>query len=134
MATLPAFATTAATVPPIDEVLVTVKRRASSVSDISMPVSFVSGEDVQAQKILTDALSAKSGVFLQQTTPGQGAAVVRGLKGSAVLHLVDGIRLNNAIFRSAPTQYLALVPTTGIERLEVIRGTPTSLSSKEQST
>jgi hemoglobin/transferrin/lactoferrin receptor protein len=127
VATLPAFATTAVTVPPIDEVLVTVKRRASSLRDISMPVSLVAGEDVQTQKILTDALSAISGVFLQQTTPGQGAAIVRGLKGSAVLHLVDGIRLNNAIFRSAPTQYLALVPTSGIERLEVIRGTPTSL-------
>ena len=127
MATLPAFATTAATIAPIDEVVVTVMRRASSLHDISMPVSLVAGEEVQSQKILTDALSARSGVFLQQTTPGQGAAVVRGLKGSAVLHMVDGIRLNNAIFRSAPTQYLALVPTSGIERLEVIRGTPTSL-------
>ena len=38
------------------------------------------------------------GVFLQQTTPGQGAAIVRGLKGSSILHLVDGMRLNNAIF------------------------------------
>ena len=28
------------------------------------------------------------GVFLQQTTPGQGAAIIRGLKGSEVLHLV----------------------------------------------
>ena len=35
--------------------------------------------------------------------------------------------LNNAIFRSAPTQYFALVPVTSVERIEVLRGTPTSL-------
>ena len=37
------------------------------------------------------------------------------------------MRLNNAIFRSAPTQYLALVPTSAVERVELLRGTPTSL-------
>ena len=67
------------------------------------------------------------GVYLQQTTPGQGAAIIRGLKGSSILHLVDGIRVNNAIFRSAPTQYFALVPTSAVERIEVLRGTPASL-------
>ena len=63
---------------------------------------------------LEQPLTAGSpGVFLQQTTPGQGAAIIRGLKGSEVLHLVDGFRLNNAIFRNAPTQYLALVAPGG---------------------
>ena len=67
------------------------------------------------------------GVFLQQTTPGQGAAIIRGLKGSEVLHLVDGFRLNNAIFRNAPTQYLALVAPGGVDRIEIVRGAPASL-------
>ena len=44
-----------------------------------------------------------------------------------MLHLVDGMPLSNAIFRSAPTPYLALVPNTAVERVEVIRGTPASL-------
>ena len=112
---------------PIDEVMVTVKRRATSMHDVSAAVSLVSQEQLLQQKLTTDVLLEKTGVFLQQTTPGQGAAIVRGVKGSAVLHLVDGIRLNNAIFRSAPTQYLALVPSSGLQRVEVIRGTQTSL-------
>jgi outer membrane receptor for ferrienterochelin and colicin len=90
-------------------------------------VTIVDGSFVQGQKLTTDALAANVGTFLQQTTPGQGAAIVRGLYGSSVLHLVDNIRLNNAIFRSAPTQYLALVPTIAIERLEILRGTSASL-------
>lgn len=95
--------------------------------EVSVPVSLVSDEQLLLQKLTTDVLLEKTGVFLQQTTPGQGAAIVRGVKGSAVLHLVDGMRLNNAIFRSAPTQYLALVPSSALQRVEIIRGTQTSL-------
>ena len=119
--------TTAANNNEIDEVVVTATRRAISSEQVSSGLTVVSEEHLVAQKLVTDALASNVGVFLQQTTPGQGAAIIRGLKGSAILHLVDGMRLNKAIFRSAPTQYLALVPVTAIERIEVLRGTPTSL-------
>ena len=111
----------------IDEVLVTATRRTVSAAEISSALSLISDDAVRTQKLVTDALDANVGVFLQQTTPGQGAAIIRGLKGSSVLHLVDGVRLNNAIFRSAPTQYFALVPSSAVERIEVLRGTPASL-------
>ena len=111
----------------IDEVVVTATRRAVSSAEVSSGLTVLGREKVRAEKLVTDALASNVGVFLQQTTPGQGAPVIRGLKGSSILHLVDGLRLNNAIFRSAPTQYFALVPVTSVERVEVLRGTPTSL-------
>jgi outer membrane receptor protein involved in Fe transport len=111
----------------IDEVLVTATRRTASATEISSGLTLVSDASVLQQKLVTDALDTVVGVYLQQTTPGQGAAIVRGLKGSSILHLVDGMRLNNAIFRSAPTQYFALVPVSAVERIEVLRGTPASL-------
>ena len=111
----------------IDEVMVTATRRPVISSSIPAGLTLLDGETVKAQKLVTDALASGVGVNLQQTTPGQGAAIIRGLKGSSILHLVDGLRLNNAIFRSAPTQYLALVPATAMERVEILRGTPASL-------
>lgn len=111
----------------LDEVVVSATRRAAATSEISAAISVVDANRARTQKLVTDALASSPGVFLQQTTPGQGAAIIRGLKGSSILHLVDGVRLNNAIFRSAPTQYLALVPVTAVERIEALRGTPTSL-------
>ena len=111
----------------IEEVLVTATRRVISSEDVSSGLTLVTLEQIQTQKLVTDSLASNVGVFLQQTTPGQGAAIIRGLKGSSILHLVDGVRLNNAIFRSAPTQYFSLVPISAVERVEVLRGTPTSL-------
>ena len=111
----------------IDEILVTATRRHVAADEVSAAVSLIDADAVRGQKLITDALNNSPGVFLQQTTPGHVAVIVRGLKGSSILHLVDGLRLNNAIFRSAPTQYLALIPVSVVERIEVLRGTPASL-------
>ncbi len=112
---------------PLDDVVVSAVRRTVTASTVSAAISVVGADEVRTALLVTDALENAAGVFVQQTTPGQGAAVVRGLKGSAILHLVDGMRLNNAIFRDAPTQYLSLVPASAVERIEALRGTPASL-------
>jgi len=127
MAAAAAPLTSAADDSEIDEIVVMATRRAVSSEEISSGLTVLGRESVAAEKLVTDALASSVGVYLQQTTPGQGAPIIRGLKGSSILHLVDGMRLNNAIFRSAPTQYFALVPVTSVERIEVLRGTPTSL-------
>ncbi len=116
---------------PVDEITVLATRRPVSVDEVSAAITTVAGEEVIDHKLTTDALASLVGVSLQQTTPGQGAVIIRGLKGSAVLHLVDGMRLSNAMFRTAPTPWFALVPATSVERLEVVRGTPASLYGSE---
>lgn len=72
-------------------------------------------------------LRGATGAFVQQTTPGQSAVIVRGMKGSEVLHLVDGFRLNSTIFRNAPNQYFSLVDGQALERIELVRGANASL-------
>jgi len=64
---------------------------------------------------------------MQQTTPGQGVVILRGLKGSEVLNVVDGFRLNNAIFRNAPNQCVTLVDSQSLSRIEIVRGPMSAL-------
>ncbi|MFQ6005505.1 MAG: TonB-dependent receptor plug domain-containing protein [Woeseia sp.] len=111
----------------IEEIQVTAARRPAAVSDVSAALTLITSAEVRSSKLTTDALASRTGVYLQQTTPGQGAAIIRGLKGSEILHIVDGLRLNNAIFRNAPTQYLALVSPGFVDRIEVLRGASASL-------
>jgi outer membrane receptor protein involved in Fe transport len=115
----------------LDEIVIVAGRRAVDTKDVAAAVSSVGRDAVTQQKIVTDALQSLVGVVVQQTTPGQGAAIIRGLKGSAILHLVDGMRLSNAMFRTAPTPWFALVPASSVERIEVLRGTPASLYGSE---
>jgi hemoglobin/transferrin/lactoferrin receptor protein len=115
----------------LEQVIVTATRRSIDMTEVAAAISTVDSETAISHKLTTDALQSLPGVYLQQTTPGQGAAIIRGLKGSAILHLVDGMRLSNAMFRTAPTPWFALVPATSVERLEVVRGTPASLYGSE---
>lgn len=113
----------------IEEIFVTATRNADTSSDVVNAVSVVDEQRLEELQpaLVTDALQGAPGVFVQQTTPGQGTAIVRGLKGSEILHLVDGMRLNNALFRNAPNQYLALVDPWIVDRAEVVRGPLSSL-------
>ena len=90
----------------MESVVVTATRTEESVLDVAEAISVVGAEDVSrlAPELLAEMLRGVPGAFFQQTTPGQGIPIIRGLKGSQVLHLVDGMRPNNAYVRNAPTQ------------------------------
>jgi outer membrane receptor protein involved in Fe transport len=111
------------------EIQVTATRRAEAMLEVPVAVTVVGRDELRTLGAQTamDALHGETGTFVQQTTPGQAVVIVRGLKGSEVLHLVDGFRLNNAIFRNAPTQYIALVDSQMLERIEVVRGPMSAL-------
>ncbi|MFQ5983106.1 MAG: hypothetical protein ACE5KS_07010, partial [Woeseiaceae bacterium] len=55
----------------IEEIQVTATRRPTEVSDVSAALTLISSEAIRGVKLTTDALASQTGVFLQQTTPGQ---------------------------------------------------------------
>ena len=114
---------------PLADMQVTATRVQRLIYDVSQAVTLVDRAEIEREspQVLAEALRGRVGTFFQQTTPGQGAAIIRGLKGSQILHLVDGFRLNNAFFRSAPNQYLALVDPYAVGQTEVIRGSAGTL-------
>ncbi|MCB9525890.1 MAG: TonB-dependent receptor [Myxococcales bacterium] len=69
-----------------------------------------------------DALRYVPGTFVQQTGHGQGSPYIRGRTGQQVLLLFDGLRINNALFRQGPNQYLFTVDSRTVETLDVVRG------------
>lgn len=113
----------------IEYVQVTATRRAERDFDVAAALSQIDDASIrsEAPDVLAEMLRGLPGTFFQQTTPGQGIPIIRGLKGSQVLHLVDGIRLNNAFFRDAPNQYLGLVDAYSTRKIEVVRGSAGSL-------
>lgn len=103
---------------------VTASKTATTTNDSATAVSVVTRDEIKNKPntLLPDLLRQESGVYIQQTTPGQAVPIIRGLKGSQNVHLVDGMRLNTAFFRNAPNQYLALVDSFMTEQIEVVRG------------
>ncbi len=113
----------------LETVQVTATRRAESTFDVPVATEVIDRDEIRAAapQTVMDALRGRAGAYVQQTTPGQGVVILRGLKGSEVLHVVDGFRLNNAIFRNAPNQYVALVDSQSLARIEAVRGPMSAL-------
>jgi len=75
-----------------------------------------------ALRTLGDLLDQVPGIHLQKTAHGQFSPYIRGMTGFRTLVLVDGIRLNNAIYRSGPNPYLGLVDPLALTGTEVVFG------------
>ena len=75
-----------------------------------------------APRTAPEALTGTTGVWLQKTNHGGGSPFLRGLTGQQTLLMIDGIRLNNATFRSGHNQYLHLIDPQTIRQIEVLRG------------
>ena len=69
-----------------------------------------------------DVLLNTGSVFVQKSQQGGGSPVIRGFEASRVQLNIDGIRYNNAIFRSGHLQNVVAVDANGLERMEVLNG------------
>ncbi|MBU6325010.1 MAG: TonB-dependent receptor plug domain-containing protein [Bacteroidetes bacterium] len=79
---------------------------------INMPLS----------RTLPESLQGISGLYVQRTNLGGGSVFMRGLTGNQVLIMVDGIRMNNAIYRYGPNQYLNTVNVFDVSSVETYQG------------
>ena len=75
----------------------------------------------------TRAMTDVPGVMVQKTSNAQGSPYIRGFTGYHTVLLMDGIRLNNSVFRAGPNQYWNLVDPAAIDRLEVVKGSSSVL-------
>lgn len=69
-----------------------------------------------------DMLQLSGEVFMQKSQLGGGSPMLRGFAANRVLIVVDGVRMNNAIFRAGNLQNVISVDANAIERAEVIHG------------
>lgn len=107
------------------EISVTARRGAVEEAESSAFLVAASDEAaLRARPLVTlgNALEWGPGVLVQQSAVGQVSPFLRGLTGYQVLNLVDGVRFNNATFRSGPNQYLAFVEPSQAQRVEVLLG------------
>jgi outer membrane receptor protein involved in Fe transport len=109
---------------PLEVTVRSSKRKRHDTEESTKAASRTSSEQIKAASAgtLADALRATPGVSVQLTSPGQGTVYIRGLSGRAVMHTVDGIRLNSTIFRAGNNPYLGLVDPLWLSEIEVIRG------------
>jgi hemoglobin/transferrin/lactoferrin receptor protein len=107
-----------------DEVVVTASRLPESGFDLPYAVETVPEQRLRERRYRTtpEALRDVPGVMVQKTTHGHGSPYIRGFTSFRNLFLVDGIRLNNSVFRPGPNQYWNTVDPLAVQRYEIVKG------------
>jgi len=82
---------------------------------------------LQQQANTADILTASGQVFVQKSQAGGGSPVVRGFEASRVLLMLDGVRMNSAIFRAGHLQNIITVDNMILDRVEIIYGPSSTL-------
>jgi hemoglobin/transferrin/lactoferrin receptor protein len=67
-------------------------------------------------------LEQTGNVFVQRSQAGGGSPVLRGFEASRVLIVMDGVRINNAIYRAGHLQNVLRIDQSMLERAEVVFG------------
>jgi len=109
----------------IQEVIVTSQRTPQESINIPYSVSYINRKSLDdfSPRTTPEALMNMNGLFVQKTNHGGGSPFIRGLTGNQTLILIDGIRLNNSIYRYGPNQYMNTIDVFAIDRIEVAKGT-----------
>ena len=108
----------------LDEVILSVARSESNVNQIAEKVSVIKSESIFLTSPSSGAelLELSPGVRIQKSQGGGGSPIIRGFEANRVLIVVDGVRMNNAIYRSGHLQNSITIDPNNIERAEVIFG------------
>lgn len=74
-----------------------------------------------------DILMNTGTLFVQKSQQGGSSPVIRGFEASRVLLTVDGIRMNNAVYRAGHLQNIITIDNMILDRMEVLYGPSSTL-------
>ena len=108
----------------LDEVIVSATRWAQPRRDLTQKVSSIRADEISlaSPQTAADLLSATGEVFIQKSQQGGGSPMIRGFATNRLLISVDGVRMNNAIFRSGNLQNIISIDPFSVQSAEVLFG------------
>jgi len=79
-----------------------------------------------AYQTSADILLESGNVMVQKSQGGGGSPILRGFEANKILLVVDGVRMNNAIYRSGHLQNSITIDNSILDRVEILFG-PSSI-------
>jgi hemoglobin/transferrin/lactoferrin receptor protein len=108
----------------LDEVVISGTRWRQTSANIPAKIISISPNEVAMLNPQTaaDMLALSGKVFIQKSQQGGGSPMIRGFATNRLLYAVDGVRMNNAIFRGGNIQNVINLDPFATEKTEVLFG------------
>lgn len=107
-----------------NETVVSANRTAEKRKDVAQKIQVVRASEIQFQQqtSMADVLANSGSIFVQKSQLGGGSPIIRGFETNKVLLVVDGIRMNNAIYRGGHLQNCLTLDQANMDRVEIVFG------------
>ncbi len=111
----------------LNEIVISASSWEQNKNEVSNRIKIISKKTIANANFQTsaDLLKASGEVFIQKSQLGGGSPMIRGYAANRILLIVDGVRMNNAIFRSGNLQNVISIDANSIESSEIILGSGT---------
>jgi hemoglobin/transferrin/lactoferrin receptor protein len=108
----------------IEEVVVSASKFEEKRKDVSQKIQVVRSSELQEmnQTSTADVMASTGNVMVQKSQLGGGSPIIRGFESNKVLMVVDGVRMNNAIYRGGHLQNIITLDNSIMDRVEVVFG------------
>ncbi|MBJ7882065.1 TonB-dependent receptor plug domain-containing protein [Gelidibacter salicanalis] len=108
----------------LEEIVLSASKFQQSKRDIPQKIINISAKSIVFSNPQTsaDLLESSGNVFIQKSQMGGGSPMIRGLSTNRLLITVDGVRMNNAIFRGGNLQNVISIDPFAIQNTEVTLG------------
>lgn len=108
----------------LNEIVVSANRWEQNKKEVPNKITTISAKEVAFTNPQTsaDLLGISDEVFIQKSQLGGGSPMIRGFAANRILIVVDGVRMNNAIYRSGNLQNVISLDANSVENAEVIFG------------
>ena len=108
----------------LDEVVLSVFKKQEKTTRIAEQTVAITKEDIlkESPQTSADLLASIPGIKVQKSQFGGGSPVLRGMESNRVLLVVDGVRMNNAIYRKGHLQNSITISPSILERTEIVFG------------
>ncbi|WP_420583158.1 TonB-dependent receptor [Reichenbachiella sp.] len=113
----------------IDEVVISANKWEQDREEVPNEILTISAKQIERNNPQTsaDMLGQSGQVFIQKSQLGGGSPMIRGFSANAVLIMLDGIRINNAIYRGGNLQNIIMLDPNLLSGSEVIFGPGSSV-------
>ncbi len=108
----------------LDEVVMSISKWEQQKKDIPQKIASIDARTIAFTNPQTsaDLLQNSGQVFVQKSQLGGGSPMIRGFATNRLLLSIDGVRMNNAIFRGGNVQNVISIDPFTIKKTEIIFG------------
>ncbi len=108
----------------IDPVIIGTNKKEERKRSIAQQATTISSKELENANVANsaDVLSNSGAVYVQKSQLGGGSVTIRGLEANRNLLVIDGIRMNNLIYRSGHLQNILTTDYNSFEKIEILSG------------